>query len=165
MSIKAGITKDEGDFLKKIDSIDINKDVYLIAENPNEYFEPFLKNIESPIALIFAKCSILIIIKKIDSSEELCSKMANYFLEKLPLETWLDTLSRFYEYSLATIEFIDEHHNNAILDLYNSNKIDKEMMKRGMEAFTGARKQLLRDKEDMKKLIADLEIEKQLDRG
>jgi hypothetical protein len=147
--------------LEQIDSIDIEKELYRIMENPEKYFEPYLKNVKNPAEIIFVQFSILGLLRTIDTSKKFCIKSADHFLSKYSVTKWLDKLSDFYEYNISIINYILENHDNAILDIYNEKQITKTMMEQRLLAFNKAKKQLTKDKEDAMTCLKDLEVEKE----
>jgi hypothetical protein len=147
--------------LEQINSIDIEKELFSIMENPEIFFNQYLKNIHTPSSIMLAQWNILSILITIDTSEKFCNKSADYFLSKYSVEKWLDKLSGFYEYTISLITYIIENHDNSILDLYNEKKITKTMMVKGISSFNKAKKQLVMDKDDALICLRDLEVEKE----
>jgi hypothetical protein len=130
-------------------------------ENPEIFFNQYLKNIHSTVSTMLAQWSILSILRTIDTSEKFCNKSSDYFISKYSVTTWLDKLSGFYEYTISLITYIIENHDNSILDLYNEKKITQAMMVRGISSFNKAKKQLVKDKDDALICLRDLEVEKE----
>jgi hypothetical protein len=155
------VSQKENEYLKQLDSIDVEKELYPIMENPELYFDAYLKNIKGSASLIFAQFSILMTLRTIDTSEKLSKKSADHFMSKYPIEKWLSKLTNFYEYGLSIIDYIIENHDNSILDMYNEKQITKIQMEKGLIAFDKAKKQLAKDREDMVVCIAELEVEKE----
>ena len=154
-------TVQEDKSLFKIDSINVKKETCHIIDNPIKFFEPYLKNINGSTATIFAYFSIFVILQKIDTSEELCTKTADYFLARYSIDEWLDKLTKFYEYTIFIITHLVENHDNSVLDAYNKKQITQNMMKNIMQSFIGAKKQLTENKEATTELLTCIEKEKE----
>lgn len=152
--------KKEQKIIIKIENINAKKECFKILENPSQYFQPHFNNLQNPYAILFAKFSVLTIIREIDTSEEICEKTADFFMEKYPIITWLDKLISFYQYAMSTIDYIIEKHDNIILDMYNDKIFDKKTMIQGMTSFKDIKEMLIKDKTELEKCLAEMEDEK-----
>jgi len=155
------ITIKESKMLEKIDLINIDQDAFEILKNPSKYFNQYTASLQNPLSIVFAHFSILLVIRKLDTSQDIAQKSADYFLTQMPPEQWIDTLIKFYLYVISLTDFLLTNHNNIILDLYNENKLSKRDLKKGMLSFDVAQKQLIIDKEETLEHIRILEKEKE----
>ena len=155
------ITEKEGKELKKIDEINIQKHLYSIFENPENFFKSYTVNLKSSISILFAYFTITNILREIDSSEECSNKAADYFLGKCSLIEWLDILINFYQYNIFIIDYILDNHDNNILDLYNKRHINKKTMKQMMMSFSELRAKITNDRDSVAKCIPEIEEEKE----
>lgn len=159
--MREGVTKEETDIIEKLEAIDINKEYRNILNDADKYFQPYLKKIKNPIAKIFVYFSIFAILKKIDTSDDLCNKAASYFLDRYSVKEWLNKLIDFYNYTISGIDYILNNHDNSVLDYYNKKQISKETMIHNMKSFVSVRNIFLKNKEMIEGCIGDLEKEKE----
>ena len=158
--MRSQITKKEINILKKIDTIDAHKEAFKILDNPENYFNEYLKKVKSPVAIIFTYLSILSLLREIDTSEDICEMTCDYFIEKYSIDDWLNKLTNFYTYITFAIDYVINNHDNTILDSYNMGQIDSSIMKKSMKSFVIVKKRMLEDKDSIRDCISDLEAEK-----
>jgi len=158
--MKREIPLSEAKILKKIATLNPKKESIKILQDPSKYFEKYTKDIKTPMGILFSKFDILTLLKKIDTSDEICDHTTGYFLDRYEVNDWLDILTIFYQYSISMIDYIIEHHNNIVLDIYNAGNISKDAMIESIKAFTSSKNKLLKDKDGMQNCILGLEEDK-----
>ena len=158
--MKKKVSGQEKDTIKQIESIDYKEDAFEIMEDPAKYFELYFKNVHTPTGKILAHFSVLSLLRRLDTSEELAQKTSDYFLDKYTVPEWLDKLMGFYNYGISIMNYLLDNHDNVILDMYNDKLINKKTMEKGMKSFQTVQKTLKTDKEALGKCIVDMEEEK-----
>jgi len=147
--------------LDELKNINVEQEYKKIMVNPRSYFKKYLKHMDEKV-ITLAKFEIYFKMKTVDTREGSIKRAksdAEYFMNKYTVSGYLDILSKFYTYALEIINDVINNGNDALLDLYNENKVSKETLEQSLKCLEKSKASLITDREAVTKAIEDTQKE------
>ena len=145
----------------KLLHIDLNKDKYVIIQNPESYFNEYLSEADDEAIKTSMQLTIFLHLCKLFScftdSQSIPTCIGIFKSEVKYLTAYRD----FLIYTLALLNIILDKQENAFLDTYSNKGINVKSLKKVMLAFGNKKEMFKKYKIDIEERIKEVESELQ----